>query len=43
MGSSSTAGWEEFPELASQFKFASQKSKLAGTLRGSYFDIKNEH
>ena len=30
-------------ELASQFKFARQKSKLAGTIRGSYFVIKNEY
>jgi hypothetical protein len=30
-------------ELASRFKFARQKSKLAGTIRGSYFDIKNEY
>ena len=30
-------------ELASQFKFASQESKLAGTIRGSYFNIKNEY
>jgi hypothetical protein len=30
-------------ELASRFKFASQKSKLAGTIRGSFFVIKNEH
>ena len=30
-------------ELASQFKFARGKSKLAGTIRGSYFDIKNEY
>ena len=29
-------------ELAS-FKFARQKSKLAGTIRGSYFVIKKEH
>src|SRR3984893_3534451 len=28
-------------ELASRFKFARQKSKLAGTIRGSYFDFKN--
>lgn len=28
-------------ELASRFKFARQKSKLAGTIRGSYFVIKN--
>src|SRR2546421_81346 len=31
------------PELASRFKFARQKSKLAGTIRGSYFTIKNEY
>ena len=30
-------------ELASQFKFARQKSKLAGTIRGSYFVIKHEY
>lgn len=30
-------------ELATRFKFARQKSKLAGTIRGSYFTIKNEH
>ncbi len=30
-------------ELASRFKFARQRSKLAGTIRGSYFTIKNEH
>jgi hypothetical protein len=30
-------------ELASRFKFARQKSKLAGTIRGSYFTIKNEY
>jgi hypothetical protein len=29
-------------ELASRFKFARQKSKLAGTIRGSYFNIRNE-
>src|SRR5215475_5910609 len=28
-------------ELATKFKFARQKSKLAGTIRGSYFNIKN--
>ena len=28
---------------AAGFKFARQKSKLAGTIRGSYFVIKNEH
>jgi hypothetical protein len=30
-------------ELASTFKFATQKSKLAGSIRGSYFVIKGEH
>jgi hypothetical protein len=30
-------------ELASQFSFARQKSKLAGTIRGSYFAFKNEY
>ena len=30
-------------ELASDFKFARQKSKLAGTIRGSYFVIKHEY
>ena len=36
-------GMEIPEELASSFKFARQKSKLAGTIRGSYFVIKNEH
>ncbi len=36
-------GMELPTELASQFKFARQKSKLAGTIRGSYFDFKNEY
>jgi hypothetical protein len=36
-------GMEVPAELASQFKFARQKSKLAGTIRGSYFAFKNEH
>lgn len=30
-------------ELAGSFKFARQKSKLAGTIRGSYFVIKGEY
>ena len=30
-------------ELASRFKFATQKSKLAGTIRGSYFVVKGEY
>jgi hypothetical protein len=33
----------EVPAELSAFKFARQKSKLAGTIRGSYFVIKNEH
>jgi hypothetical protein len=33
----------DVPEELSGFKFARQKSKLAGTIRGSYFVIKNEH
>jgi hypothetical protein len=36
-------GMEIPEELASRFKFARQKSKLAGTIRGSYFVIKNEY
>jgi hypothetical protein len=36
-------GMEVPAELASQFKFARQKSRLAGTIRGSYFEIKNEY
>jgi hypothetical protein len=30
-------------ELASRFKFARQKSRLAGTIRGSYFAFKNNY
>ncbi len=30
-------------ELASRFKFARQKSRLAGTIRGSYFAFKNDY
>ena len=36
-------GMEIPEELASTFKFARQKSKLAGTIRGSYFVIKGEY
>jgi hypothetical protein len=36
-------GMEVPEELASRFKFARMKSKLAGTIRGSYFVIKNEY
>lgn len=33
----------EVPAELSSFKFARQKSKLAGTIRGSYFVIKSEY
>jgi hypothetical protein len=33
----------EIPEELASFKFARQKSKLAGTIRGSYFVIKGEY
>ena len=33
----------EVPEELGSFKFARQKSKLAGTIRGSYFVIKGEY
>ena len=36
-------GMEVPEELASSFKFARQKSKLAGTIRGSFFVIKGEY
>jgi len=36
-------GMEVPGELAAKFKFAKMKSKLAGTIRGSYFVIKNEY
>ena len=36
-------GMEVPAELASRFKFARQRSKLAGTIRGSYFAFKNEY
>ena len=36
-------GMEVPGELAARFKFARQKSKLAGTIRGSFFVIKGEH
>jgi len=36
-------GMEVPEELASRFKFARQKSKLAGTIRGSYFAFKNDY
>ena len=36
-------GMEIPNELAPKFKFVRQKSKLAGTIRGSYFVIKGEY
>ena len=36
-------GMEVPAELASRFKFARQKSRLAGTIRGSYFAFNNEY
>src|SRR5947209_6345560 len=36
-------GMEVPEELAERFKFARQKSRLAGTIRGSYFVIKNQY
>ncbi|PFM57807.1 phage tail protein [Bacillus cereus] len=36
-------GMEILTELAEKFKFARQKSKLAGTIRGSFFVIKGEY
>ena len=38
-----SAGMDVPAELAERFKFARQKSKLAGTIRGSFFVIKGEH
>jgi TPR repeat protein len=36
-------GMEVPKELAEKFKFARQKSRLAGTIRGSFFVIKGEY
>lgn len=36
-------GMEVPEELADKFKFARQRSKLAGTIRGSYFVIKGDY
>src|SRR5215475_3562227 len=36
-------GMEIPAELAPRFKFARQKSKLAGTIRGSYFTFTNDY
>jgi len=36
-------GMEVPAELAERFKFARQRSKLAGTIRGSYFAFQNDY
>lgn len=36
-------GMDVPPELADKFKFARQRSKLAGEIRGSYFVVKGEY
>ncbi len=36
-------GMEVPAELADRFKFARQRSKLAGTIRGSYFVVKGDY
>ena len=36
-------GMEVPAELAPRFKFATQKSKLAGVIRGSYFAFKGDY
>ena len=38
-----SVGMDVPEELASRFKFATQKSKLAGTIRGTFFVIKGEY
>ncbi len=38
-----SVGMDAPAELASRFKFATQKSKLAGIIRGSYFVIKGDY
>jgi hypothetical protein len=38
-----SGGMDVPAELADHFKFATQKSKLAGTIRGSYFVIKGQY
>ena len=43
VGSKLSDGMEVPAELASSFKFARQRSKLAGTIRGSFFVIKGEY
>jgi hypothetical protein len=38
-----SAGMDVPPELAGKFKFATQKSKLAGAIRGSFFVIRGAY
>ena len=38
-----SVGMEVPPELAGRFRFATQRSKLAGTIRGSFFVIKGDY
>jgi hypothetical protein len=38
-----SVGMDVPAELATRFKFATQKSKLAGTIRGTFFVIKGEY
>jgi len=38
-----SVGMDVPEELADRFKFVRQRSKLAGTIRGSYFVIKGEY
>ena len=40
---SSPSGTAVPEELAKKFKFATQKSKLAGAIRGSFFVIRGEY
>ena len=43
MGFKLSDGMEVPEELASRFTFARQRSKLAGTIRGSYFVVKGTY
>jgi hypothetical protein len=43
VGIKAAEGMDIPEELAARFKFARQKSKLAGTIRGSFFVIKGEY
>ncbi|MGB8358897.1 MAG: hypothetical protein WCD55_09805 [Bacteroidales bacterium] len=43
MGFKLSEGMEVRKELKEKFRFAQQKSKLAGIIRGSFFVIKGEY